>query len=277
MAKQVVLQENPERTASILDDSVLEEYNESIQQYGEKFKQVLGKFGQSNLELTGSSPFMIIHLLNSGLFSEDTQLANMEDLESAILKDENFLKNQYTSFGLALRPVRDQSKYWLEDFLSSYDVIKSGDTYDPNDLLAKVLAEELSSRGIKLDRGKLIPFNVLKNQEDSDSHYGAIFRLNENATKNNILDLDQFKWKYSRDGGLASAELFGDRECGSIQADLAESEGSGRVVVVAGEATSKKILDRYLAKFRSERDEALEAIAGTKRYYEQKEASLRVK
>ena len=252
MAKQVVLQENPEITASILDDSILEGYNESIQSYNKKFRKVLRKFKKYNLELTGSSPFMLVHLANSGLLPKDTQLATRKDLETAVSKDGNFLNNQYTDFGLVLRT--------------------SEDTYESDVLPVKVLAEELLSRGIKLDEGKLIPFKILKNQEDPNSHYGAVFRLNENATKDDILDLGQLELDYS-DEVLACARLNSVGDWISYW-DLSDSCGYGRVVVVTGEATSKKILDRYLNRLKSKRDEA---IAELKRKYVEEESLLRVK
>jgi hypothetical protein len=254
MAKQVVIQENPERTATILDDSVLSDYNESILQYGERFSQVLGKFRQSDLELTGSSPFMLVHLANSGLLPEDSQLAIRQVLETAISKDNTFLSGQYTYFGLSLRTPRD--------------------SYTENDLSAKVLAKDLSKREIKLGKGKLIPFNALKNEENSDSHYGAVFRLKEQANTDDILDLEQFKWDYSRREGLACAYLGRNRSWNSSDRSLADSIGFGRVVVVSGEATSKKILDRYLSEFRVERDREIEQL---KRNFDEREKNLRVK
>lgn len=50
----------------ILDDSVLEAYNESIKSYNsERARESLGKFNRCDGELTGSDPLMIIQLANS--------------------------------------------------------------------------------------------------------------------------------------------------------------------------------------------------------------------
>jgi hypothetical protein len=59
--------------ADILDDSKLQEYQESIQHYNDKAKKTLNKFSSKNGELTGSNPFMLVHLANSGLLPEGTR------------------------------------------------------------------------------------------------------------------------------------------------------------------------------------------------------------
>jgi hypothetical protein len=63
MGKQVRLYKIPEKleTASILDDSLLEHYVDSIKKYGEKARETLNKFSRDNGDLTGSSPFMLVH------------------------------------------------------------------------------------------------------------------------------------------------------------------------------------------------------------------------
>jgi len=253
MAKQVVLQRNPVQVASVLDDSVLEAYNDSIQRYSERTKQVLGKFGSQGVELTGSSPFMLVHLASSGLLPEDARLAERADLEIATIKDDKFVRGNYVISGLALRTA--------------------GDLCSENDLPAKVLAGDLEKRGIELGKGKLIPFGVLRLREDENSVYGAVFELNDGADKDNVLDLGQFKWNYKRDDGLSCAGLDRGRGWDSCGRGLAGSGGVGRVVVVSGEATAQKILDRHLSKFRRERDAKLAEI---QKQYAEGEASLRV-
>ena len=70
MAREVVLYEIPKtlEVARVLDDSVLEKYNDSVKSAysSERAREVLSRFGKYNGELTGSNPFMLVHLQNSG-------------------------------------------------------------------------------------------------------------------------------------------------------------------------------------------------------------------
>ena len=205
-------------TARILDDSVLKAYNESIKGHNEKARESLGKFSRSNGELIGSSPLMIIQLVNSGLLPNGARLATRYDLENAISEDDSFLRGNYTDFALALRTA--------------------GDSYAPNDLLAKRLATQLEQRDIALGEGKLIPLDVLSLIEDENSAYGLVIDLKENA-KSLIRDLNDFKWNYTREEGLACADLGRFRSWDSGSVRLAGSGADGRVVVVSGEASAK--------------------------------------
>ena len=89
MAKQVALYKLPEvlETARILDDSVLGNYNDSIQSFNEIARQTLGKFDKRNGDLTGSNPFMLVHLANSGLLSSGARLAGRKEVYYATLSD----------------------------------------------------------------------------------------------------------------------------------------------------------------------------------------------
>ncbi len=213
MANQVNLAQGIVR---ILDDSVLDAYNESIKGYNEKARESLGKFSGNNGELAGSSPLMIIQLVNAGLLPQGTRLATRDDLKNAILQDAGFLRGNYTDFGLVLRTA--------------------GDSYQNNDLLAKRLANQLKKRDIALGKGKLIPLDVLSLAEDSNSAYGVIIDLKEEAEKS-IKDLADFKWNYTIDEGLACASLYRSRSWDSGSEHLAVSDGLGRVVVVSAEGT----------------------------------------
>ena len=215
MAKQVNLTRG---IARILDDSVLEEYNESIKGYNERARGSLGKFDRSDGKLIGSNPLMIIHLVNSKLLPEGTKLATREDLGNAISKDGSFLRGKYADFALALRTA--------------------GDFYEPNNLLAKRLAEQLKRRDISLDRGKLIPLDALSLTEDENSAYGLVINLKDRA-KSSIRDLNDFKWDRTRDKGLACALLYMDRYWDSNFEHLAYSSGLGRVVVVSAKGATK--------------------------------------
>ena len=224
MARQVSLYKISEvlETARILDSSVLEAYNESIKSYNSKIARVsLGEFGRLDGELTGSSPFMLIQLANSNILQKGERLATIKDLKTAILFDNNFLRGNYADFGLAL--------------------LTAEDSYDYNNLLAKKLTEQLKNRGINIDNGKLIDFNSLELKEDSNSEYGLILNLTERASKDNILDLAQFKLNYARNEGLAGASFSWGRSYNSNIKNLANSISIGRVVVITPEGTPKKL------------------------------------
>ena len=216
MTKQVKLYEIPKvlETAAILDDSVLDAYNDSIKGFNEKARITLGKFGKADGELTGSNPFMLVHLANSGLLPAGSRLAIRPDLEKAISFDSDFLAGRYADFGLALRTA--------------------GDSYTPNDLLTKILAKQLEQRNIKLGNGKLIYLNALTIPQDDDSAYGLVFDLKDNA-KELIRDIEDFKWNYTRQEGLVGAYLNGDGGWYSDYGDLADSNCDGRVVPISAE------------------------------------------
>ena len=219
MTSEVKLYKIPEilETARILDDSVLEKYNDSFQDYNEKARQTLGEFGRADGELTGSSPFMLVHLANSGLLPSDSRLATRKDLETATQYSPEFLSGRYVDFGLVLKTA--------------------GDSHAPNDFLSKRLAEQLKQRNIVLGNGKLIPLNALTLAQNNDSAYGLVFDLNGEA-KNLIRDLAEFNWSYTKDSGLACACLSCDRDWNSVNVRL-NSGSDGRVVVVNAEGTSQ--------------------------------------
>ncbi|PIN79402.1 hypothetical protein COV16_04395, partial [Candidatus Woesearchaeota archaeon CG10_big_fil_rev_8_21_14_0_10_34_8] len=153
MAREVALYEIPKtpETARVLDDSILKGYNDSVKSAynSDKAREVLSKFEKAEGELAGSNSFMLVHLQNSGLVTG--RIAIRQDLEKALRSGLN-LSGNYVDFGLALRTA--------------------GDSYSPNDLLAKILAGQLDRRGIKLGKGKFIPVSALRLREDSDSEYG---------------------------------------------------------------------------------------------------------
>lgn len=217
MVKQVALYKLPEvlETARILDDSVLDAYNDSIQSFDKIARQTLNRFGKRNRDLISSNPFMLVHLANSGLLPAGSRLARRKELETAVSFDSSFLTGNYTDFGLALR--------------------SAGDSYAPNNLLAKKLAEQLKQRGIELGKGKLIPLTFLKLKQ-SNSEYGLLFELNEQTTKEEIRDLNEFKWDYKRDNGVARAYLGRSRYWVSGDVFLENSSDYGRVVLVSAEA-----------------------------------------
>ena len=257
MVIQVALRNGAKESASILDNFVLEKYNESIKSYNGKARGFLGKFSSSKIgELTGSSPLMQIHLLNSGLLPEDVRLATRGELEVTIGKTPSFLQGSYYDFGIAL--------------------LTSGDNnYKPNDLIAKALAEQLKYKGIELGGGKLIYFSAFDKPVDyEESDYGLLLKLKDlSARELDIRNLSDFNWNYQRGEGSACAYLFGGK--GWVTSDfelLGRSDDGGRVVVVSGEATSQEILGRYVTKIEQER---YSVIAKAQKEYSEREASLR--
>ncbi len=237
MVIQVALRNEANESASVLYDSIIRAYNESIQGYNPALKKYLGRYGQSDGMLTGSSPLMQVNLQDSGLLPEDARIITRSELETAIPRSDQFLRGVYTDFGIAL--------------------LTPGDSYTPNDLPAKILAEQLEHRGINLGKGKLINLVALSLQEDQNSKYGAVFRLNDGANEDNILDVGNFKWHSLRNEGLSCAVFDRSRGWVAYYWNLGDSGSDGRVVVVSGETTSPKILDDYLTSFRQERDEEI--------------------
>ena len=172
MASQVILY----KKINVLDNLDLQAYNDSIQQFGPRAREVLGKLEGSREQPTGSNPFMLVHLLNQGLVPGE-RLAERPDLEKAVAYDPKFVARNWVDFGIALKTP--------------------GDSYRKNDLLAGTLAEQLKQRGISLGSGKLIPFKVLRNRQHDESAYGLVLDLNETAEAAHIRDLSEFRWAAS--------------------------------------------------------------------------------
>ena len=199
--------------------------NQSFSGWNERARAVLGKLRSINGETAGSSPFMFVHLYNSGALPEGTRLSTRQDLEKAINfyasanNGANFTEGIYSDIGLALRTA--------------------GDSYAPNNELAKKLAKQLEARKIALNEGVLIPLSALKDSEDASGFYGLTLDLNDFASKETIRDLKEFKWDYQKDNGLACANRDG-RGWDSGNRDLDWSGDVGRVVVVRAVGTLTK-------------------------------------
>lgn len=196
---------------TILNDSVLKAYNNSIKSYNKKAYMYLEQFDSKNGVLAGSSPLMIIQLINSGALQKKIRLASGSDLKYALSKNPAFLGLNYVDFALALRTEKD--------------------SYKPNDLLSKRLSKQLSQRGIKLGKGKLIPFDALSLIDEEDSEYGILIDLKKDAEKS-IIELDSFEWEYPREDGLSRAGINRYGSWISYGAVLGYSNAGGRVVVV---------------------------------------------
>ena len=182
-------------------------------------------FGESDMQLTGSSSEMLVNLVNSGLLPKDTRIATRKDLEKTIKRVSDFLSEVYVDCGFNL-DSRD-------------------DEYTINHDYAQVLAEDLKAVGIRLRNAKLIPYNLLTKK----------FRLSEegkDTAKGLILDTQDFKWDCEpSDSGLFGAGFEGNGYWGCRDGDLADPYLDGRVVVISGEATSRKFLDEYASKFKA--------------------------
>lgn len=258
MVIQVALKNKAKESATILDGSVLQDYNKSIQRYNPKLKNILGKFGESEMQLTGASDLMLVYLANSGFLLKDARLATREDLETAISKANDFLSGFYVNCGLNLVTGKD------------------GD-YQINRITVEALAKDLKKVGIKLKNAKLIPYNILTYKINKKSPEGLVFKLSEegkDTAKKLVSNTDDFKWDYkSYTSGLFRAYLSGYGGWGADCGDLACSGGGGRVVVITGEASSLKLLDRYVSKYKEDRNKA---IADVNKKYAEMEASLRV-
>jgi len=226
MASQVILY----KKINVLDNLDLQAYNDSIQQFGPRAREVLGKLEGSREQPTGSNPFMLVHLLNQGLVPGE-RLAERPDLEKAVAYDPQFVAGNWVDFGIALKTP--------------------GDSYRKNDLLAGTLAEQLKQRGISLGSGKLIPFKVLRNRQHDESAYGLVLDLNETAEAAHIRDLSEFRWNYTIGEGMVRACLYRYRGWDYGNGVLDSSGSDARVVVVSGEATEKNF-DEFSGELKSE-------------------------
>ena len=202
-----------------LDGLILNDYKNSIKFYkSERARETLDNLKVIEGKLAGSSPFIQIHLINSGLIKSGTGLPRLEDLEKVIGLDNTFLTSSstdsglsYTDFGLVLRSRRDYS-------------------HPKNNLLAKRLYDQLENRGIKFGLGKLIYLSALELKEEENSAYGLVFDLKEDL-QDYILDLHNFGWNYSRNEGLSIA-CIGRKWKSCIGEILDRSNGNGRIFTV---------------------------------------------
>ena len=205
--------------AKALDDSNLQAYNESLKNLSPEMAQRLTGLESQDGFLTYSTPFRLVHLLNSGFLPEGTRLAERPDMETAIAHGPEFVKN-----------------YWIE---SGIGLKEAGQPYNPNDVPADVLTEELKRAGIEIGHGKLIPLNVLKNELHQNSHYGLVLKLSDRFEKGFIRELGDFRWDYMLNTRMARANLNRGRYWLCNDSYLDNSYSDSRVVVASGEAAQK--------------------------------------
>src|SRR3989338_7821296 len=153
--------------ARILDSKILDVYKEAINSYGEKAQSSLNVLQDRNGNLAGSNCFAQIILRK--LLPRSSRLATMTDLGLATELSSDFLKGFYSDTGLILRT--------------------EGDSYEPNDFLAKDLAKQLKERRITLEHPKVISFDALDLKKNEESAYGLSYKLSESAELGrNIID-----------------------------------------------------------------------------------------
>jgi len=231
--------------ATTLSSEFLEAYQEGIKSYDAKARKTLDIFSDRNGDFAGSNCFAPLELRK--YLPKETMLATMADLGRATEINPGFLNGFYSDTGLVLRTA--------------------GDHYNPNDLLAKVLAEQLKEKGMPLQEGipKIIYFDALNLKRDSNSAYGLIYFLNDNAEKGkNIIDTpelseENYSFKTMDERGVPIKDNLGKRTCYTRKdgvsrfclywysnaysnfRNLADSYDDGRVVGVTSEAGSQKI------------------------------------
>lgn len=234
MSNQVYLLPETIQVVKTLDNSHLQQYQESIKSYNNpKARQTLGegneKVSAQDQTFKGSSPFIQLQLLHinlevQGQFPNQTRPATRNDLEKAIAQHPQFLRGTYADFGIAILPKPE--------------------TYESNKPLYENLTQQFKARNLQLDQGKLIYFSGLtKPREDSDSPYGLTFDLKDIPTKDleaSIKNIDDFKWNWRKDKGLARAclDIAGYWSCDSDYLDYSGSYGR---VVGVGVETQKNL------------------------------------
>ncbi len=184
-----------------------------------KYLALSRNFGESNMQLTGSSPEMLVNLVNSGLLPKDARIVTRKDLERVLKRAKGILSWKYVDFALNL---------------------DSRDTdYEINSSYAQALAKDLKAVGISLKNAKLIPYDILTEK----------FRLSKegkDTAKKLILNTADFEWDYEPSvSGLFGACLGGGGSWDAWLEGFAGSDADGRVVVISGEASSQKFLDEY--------------------------------
>lgn len=197
--------------------------------------------------LEGSNPFAVV-LANQILSQEGLRTATQADLEKA-LKIGWDLRRTYEDTGLVLRSEKDD--------------------YTKNTPLAKDLAKQIKTRGIKFSPKNpvMIPLIGLE-LEVADNNYGLTFKLKEDAevyevpilNKRGSFDSKDINEKtglprqigsgdrtlYTRDSGLSRLDLYYDLDLYSYGGVLGDSDDDGRVVAVSGEATAPEDLQKEL-------------------------------
>ncbi len=215
-------------------------YQEGIKSYGEKARKTLGVLSYSNEIIKGSNPFAVVEL------GKAQRLSTPSELELAVSINPEFFRGIYEDIALVLRT--------------------NGDSYVPNDYLAKHLAEQIKKRKGILPTQES-PFRIslkgLSLKEDENSSYGLVFLIGDETE---IIQIPEFAYSnhrkrfsetdergvpifndngnrtfYARIQGVSGLCLGRDLDLDSYNEGLAYSNDGGRVVVVNdAEGVSKK-------------------------------------
>ena len=203
--------------------------------------------------VVGSNPFAVV-LVNGIVGEEGLRTATPADLERALKADALQLRGQYEDTGLVLRS---------ED--------------SPNEYLARNLMAQIKARNPKAKMPAMIPLCGLELVTDNNSPHQLAFRLRDNAeifydlsvlNKDGNFSSEDVDEKtglpkktgsngdrhlYTRNSGLSRLYLDRGLVADSDGEDLADSDGSGRVVVVSAEGTAKN-LEQYMTQLQQEAD-----------------------
>jgi len=211
-------------TARFLTEEQQGAYEQSIQKYSGRAREVL------DIPRKGSNLFKVLYL--DQMLPEGKRVATPADWQD--IRDENpdYLAGVYL----------DASRVVLRS---------AGDSYKPNDFVAKDLAKKIHKRTFK----NPIVITGLKLKKDSNSSYGFVFELTDKSEKIEAPELAHFnhgrkfirldergfpifddegdRTLYTRNNGLAGLYLDRDSVMVSNYGNLANSDALGRVVVVS--------------------------------------------
>jgi len=235
------LREHDFSAADFLSAGQQEAYERACEQFSGKARDNL-KVGRE-----GSNLFKVLLLNQTGI-----RTATLPELELAL---EN---------GLDLRGTYEDGREVV--------LRNKKDSYGPNNLLIRVLSKELDLGKIR----KPLIITGLRVNENLDSEYGLVLMPSDETkvveapdfadandgrkfrriNPNYSIDFDERGKRilYTRHGGLSGLFLVRDLVLYSNNGGLSDSNDSGRVVVVSGEADEKR-LALYLDILRQQREE----------------------
>ena len=216
--------------------------------YEDSIKQFTGKaYDSLNVPIEGSNLFKVLWLNQIGI-----PTANLYQLEQVIENDRDFLRGHY------------------ED-IPSVVLRSNGDSYKPNDYLAKSLAEVIKERDFKHS----LILNGLELKADENSHYGLILVPGEKFKRIEAPDFDYENNKrrfsrldekglpifseegnktfYASKNGLCRLSLNDYLYLNSDNGPLVNSGSHGRVVFINSEGAEKN-LEEYISKLRQEKE-----------------------
>jgi len=214
-------------------------------------------------------------LVGSNIFiaSRLSELLELSGIRTAIPSDDQY--------GDISRLVKDR---FYTDF-NALILRTAGDSYSPNDKIAKDLAEKIENREGKLKLPVVIVRPLVRYSEGSSS-YDLVFDL-DNKTQviederldgkkyptgmkfNNVDDLglplfdkNGARTWHAREDGLSRLLLDGYLDLGSCVDDLQLSDVLDRVVVVSGKAASRNFsgLESYISGIQAEKAKEIKTI-----------------